>query len=84
MPKNDRFLSVYIGGTLCNTFFSDWDFRRVLHHCGIQGLGYRTDLSVKLYEDCVRKWIGQGANVVGGCCQIGVEYIEKLKEVRDE
>ena len=37
MPKNDRFLTVYIGGTLCNTILCRFPKCRVLHHCVSHG-----------------------------------------------
>jgi S-methylmethionine-dependent homocysteine/selenocysteine methylase len=37
-------------------------------------------LSPEQYADEVEKWVEIGAQAVGGCCGLGPEYIEVLKE----
>jgi S-methylmethionine-dependent homocysteine/selenocysteine methylase len=41
--------------------------------------GYRTDLDVAAYVDYTRRWVEQGAEIIGGCCGIGPEYIDSLQ-----
>ncbi|MDD0825069.1 homocysteine S-methyltransferase family protein [Mannheimia sp. AT1] len=38
----------------------------------------RKDLDPQSYLTWARKWTEQGATIIGGCCGIGVEYIETL------
>lgn len=38
----------------------------------------RDDLSVPRYIDCVVEWISLGAEIVGGCCGIGPDYISSI------
>lgn len=40
----------------------------------------REDLGPDAYLDWVKKWAAQGADIVGGCCGIGVEHIQKMAE----
>ncbi|KAJ8524454.1 hypothetical protein ON010_g16662 [Phytophthora cinnamomi] len=45
----------------------------------------RTDLAVERYTDFVSQWVELGAEVVGGCCGIGPEYISNIhKMLRDQ
>jgi S-methylmethionine-dependent homocysteine/selenocysteine methylase len=37
-------------------------------------------VSIQEYGDEVKHWIDLGAQIVGGCCGIGVEYIQYLAE----
>ena len=74
-----RFIGAY--GNAFENIPDNWRVESSNSSGGIKGLGHRQDLSVKMYEDCVKEWIDSGANVVGGCCQIGVEYIERLSEL---
>jgi S-methylmethionine-dependent homocysteine/selenocysteine methylase len=39
----------------------------------------RSDLSVARYTEYARQWIALGAELIGGCCGIGPEYIADLK-----
>ncbi|KAF1792296.1 Homocysteine-binding domain [Phytophthora cactorum] len=38
----------------------------------------RTDLAVERYRDFVSQWVELGAEIVGGCCGIGPEYIASI------
>lgn len=38
----------------------------------------RTDVGVEHYAQFVDQWIEMGAEIIGGCCGIGPEYIEAL------
>jgi len=40
----------------------------------------RADLTPSSYLDWARKWIQDGATLIGGCCGIGPEYIAVLSE----
>lgn len=45
---------------------------------GISAL--REELGVQEYVELARRWVNAGADVVGGCCGIGSEYIRRLDE----
>lgn len=38
----------------------------------------RKDLDPQVYFEWAKKWQSQGASIVGGCCGIGIEYIDCL------
>ncbi|RLN47305.1 hypothetical protein BBJ28_00002302 [Nothophytophthora sp. Chile5] len=38
----------------------------------------RTDLAVERYAEFVAEWVALGAEIVGGCCGIGPEYIASI------
>ena len=38
----------------------------------------RTDMGVERYAEAVRHWVELGADIVGGCCEIGPEYIAHI------
>lgn len=40
----------------------------------------RKDLTPESYLNWAKKWTGQGATIVGGCCGIGREFIKVLSE----
>ncbi|MCY1274165.1 Homocysteine S-methyltransferase [compost metagenome] len=42
-------------------------------------LDIRPDLGPEAYLDWARSWVGQGADIVGGCCGIGPEHIAELR-----
>lgn len=45
----------------------------------------RTDLAVEIYTEFVSQWVTLGAEIVGGCCGIGPEYIASIdKRLKDE
>jgi S-methylmethionine-dependent homocysteine/selenocysteine methylase len=39
-----------------------------------------TDISPAEYLARAREWVAQGAQIIGGCCGIGVEYIRALRD----
>jgi S-methylmethionine-dependent homocysteine/selenocysteine methylase len=39
----------------------------------------QNNISVEGFVDLARKWVGQGVQVIGGCCGIGVDYIRPLR-----
>lgn len=39
----------------------------------------QNNISVEDFVDLARKWVGQGVQIIGGCCGIGVEYIRPLR-----
>lgn len=41
-------------------------------------LGHRHDLGPATYADIAMDWVGQGATIIGGCCEIGPEHISEL------
>lgn len=43
-------------------------------------LDIRADLGPASYLQWARKWVGEGAAIVGGCCGIGPEHIAQLNE----
>lgn len=42
--------------------------------------GYRNDLDVDAYVGYAKRWLEQGATLIGGCCGIGPEYIAALSD----
>lgn len=44
----------------------------------------REDLSPQAYAAHVRQWLDDGAQIVGGCCEVGPEHIEHLRTVVDD
>lgn len=40
----------------------------------------RTDFNPEIYLNWAKHWQQQGASIIGGCCGIGVEYIERLSK----
>ena len=44
----------------------------------VDALSARTDLGPQDYARFVMGWIGQGATIVGGCCEVGPEHIAEL------
>tara|TARA_Y100001934_G_C12353499_1_gene776740 strand:- start:865 stop:1752 length:888 start_codon:yes stop_codon:yes gene_type:complete len=45
------------------------------------GLTIREDNSVSDYLEHAKKWVSQGATIIGGCCGIGPEHIKGLKKL---
>ena len=43
----------------------------------------RPDLDPENYLQWVRRWIGHGATIVGGCCGIGPEHIAAISQARN-
>jgi homocysteine S-methyltransferase len=44
----------------------------------VDALEHRHDLSPEAYADQVMGWIGQGATIVGGCCEVGPAHIVEI------
>ena len=44
----------------------------------VDALERRGDLGPEAYADFALAWIGQGASIVGGCCEVGPEHIAEL------
>ena len=42
--------------------------------------GTSNEMDPQGYLDMSRKWVGEGVQVIGGCCGMGLDYIEPLKE----
>ena len=47
----------------------------------VDNLSARQDLSKIKYSEFVCKWVGLGASLIGGCCEIGPDYISHLRKV---
>ena len=48
---------------------------------GVSQLGKRRDLDPEAYAGHARAWIDAGAGIVGGCCEVGPEHIQRIAEV---
>eukprot|EP01138_Halocafeteria_seosinensis_P016152 gb/GECG01016482.1/.p1 GENE.gb/GECG01016482.1/~~gb/GECG01016482.1/.p1 ORF type:complete len:301 (+),score=42.30 gb/GECG01016482.1/:1-903(+) len=46
----------------------------------VDALEKRHDLTAQNYAVQAMQWIDQGATIVGGCCEVGPEYIEELRK----
>jgi homocysteine S-methyltransferase len=44
----------------------------------VDALEQRIDLSPAAYADMAMGWVGQGATIVGGCCEVGPDHIAEL------
>lgn len=44
----------------------------------VDALEARTDLTPAAYAEFALGWIGQGATIVGGCCEVGPDHIREL------
>ncbi len=44
----------------------------------VEALKQRTDLGPEAYADFACSWVGQGATIVGGCCEVGPAHIAEL------
>jgi S-methylmethionine-dependent homocysteine/selenocysteine methylase len=51
---------------------------------GIAELGVRRDLTPDSYAEMAQGWLDGGARLVGGCCQVGPEYIVRMREMMDK
>ena len=38
----------------------------------------RTDMNAQIYEKLCNEWIELGAETIGGCCEVGPEYMESI------
>lgn len=44
----------------------------------VDSLSARTDLTPDAYADHVMNWVGAGATIVGGCCEVGPAHIAEI------
>jgi S-methylmethionine-dependent homocysteine/selenocysteine methylase len=44
----------------------------------VDTLSARTDLTPERYADQVMEWVGAGATIVGGCCEVGPAHISEI------
>jgi homocysteine S-methyltransferase len=44
----------------------------------VNELSARTDLTPDKYADHVMRWVGAGATIVGGCCEVGPAHIAEI------
>ncbi len=44
----------------------------------VDSLRQRADLGPGVYADFAMQWVGQGATIVGGCCEVGPDHIAEL------
>jgi S-methylmethionine-dependent homocysteine/selenocysteine methylase len=44
----------------------------------VAGLSARADLDPEAYAEFAMGWVGQGATIVGGCCEVGPAHIAEL------
>jgi homocysteine S-methyltransferase len=44
----------------------------------VEALNARKDMTPETYADIVLGWVGQGATIVGGCCEIGPAHIKQI------
>lgn len=44
----------------------------------VDALEQRKDLGPEAYADFAMTWVGQGAAIVGGCCEVGPDHIAEL------
>lgn len=50
----------------------------------VDALEQRTDLGPEAYAAFAMDWVGQGATIVGGCCEVGPDHIAMLaRQLRD-
>lgn len=47
---------------------------------GVDQLGRRENLTPEHYAEHARRWIDDGANIIGGCCEVGPEHINYLNK----
>ena len=68
----DRPFGAYANGFTCiaEEFLADAP--------SVDVLEARTDLGPVQYADQVMGWIGQGATIVGGCCEVGPRHIAEI------
>lgn len=50
----------------------------------VDALSARTDLTPDAYAEIVMTWVGAGATIVGGCCEVGPAHIAEIaRRLRD-
>jgi S-methylmethionine-dependent homocysteine/selenocysteine methylase len=64
-------------GAYANGFTS---VSRLKHGGTVDVLAAREDLGPHSYADFAMRWVGAGAAIVGGCCEVGPEHIAALKQ----
>ena len=79
MPKLAALGDFSIGG-YANGFHHIDNLEIVSRGLSKRKRGHRHDITPDSYLDHARDWISAGAKVVGGCCEIGPNYIARLKE----
>ena len=47
----------------------------------VDALQARTDVSKQTYAAQVLQWVSDGATIIGGCCEVGPDYIAHLQDV---
>jgi homocysteine S-methyltransferase len=45
----------------------------------VDKLEHRHDLTPARYADMAMAWVGMGASIVGGCCEVGPDHIAELR-----
>lgn len=51
---------------------------------GVVQLSSRADLPPEKYAREAASWLGAGATIIGGCCEIGPAHIQRLRRLIDE
>ena len=51
---------------------------------GSAQIATRTDLTPDVYADAVSEWIAAGADILGGCCEVGPAHIARLRQLIDQ
>jgi S-methylmethionine-dependent homocysteine/selenocysteine methylase len=46
----------------------------------VDALSARVDLPPEIYADHVMNWVGAGATIVGGCCEVGPAHIARIAQ----
>jgi S-methylmethionine-dependent homocysteine/selenocysteine methylase len=64
-------------GAYANAFIA---IEALKHGGTVDVLGVREDLGPAAYADHALGWVEAGASIVGGCCEIGPEYIALLRD----
>jgi S-methylmethionine-dependent homocysteine/selenocysteine methylase len=75
-------LGAPLAGGYANGFAAipeNWTFSK-----GVSQLGQRADLDPERYARHVRDWIGAGARIVGGCCEVSPAHISYLSRMLGE
>ena len=58
---------------------ADWE-----EQGGVVQLSSRADLPPEVYAQAAAGWLGAGASIIGGCCEIGPAHIKRLRRLIDE
>lgn len=58
-----------------------WATRVMIDHPGmVRELTHRTDLTPARHAEFALGWVGMGATIVGGCCEVGPAHIRHLHD----